>query len=276
MPEDSPRSPLVIVVLLKFTVDVNELKAIPQSLAPDLERAKIRINEFDENAIEEAVRLREKNGGRVIGLSLVPREPPREYILKALAVGLDEITLVCDGCAESGDSLPIATILAAAVRHIVQTKSGGIPDIILCGDISSDSCNGQTGPRVAEELGIGSVSAVTKLEIDQARIKAERTLEGRIDCIETEMPVVLTVGMETNQPRLPTVLQIMGAGRKPIHILSGDVFKDHAANISSQIRTLSIQAPPNRRKQIMVDGEDLAEITAKLLRFLKEDGEVFS
>ena len=80
--------PITIAVLLKFTVDVNQLRVNSQTLAPDFEHAPIRINEFDENAIEEAVRIKEKFGGRVVGISLVNKEPPRDVILRALANGL--------------------------------------------------------------------------------------------------------------------------------------------------------------------------------------------
>jgi electron transfer flavoprotein beta subunit len=265
---------LTIAVLLKFTVDVNQLKVIPKKLSPDFEHAQVRINEFDENAIEEAVQLKEQLGGRVMGLSLVNRFPPREVILRALAVGLDEITLILDGNADLGNSFRISCILTEAIKRIFSSREKGLPDLIICGDMSADGCSGQTGIRVAEELNIPSLSVVTRLEIRNGHVLAERTLENRIENIEAGMPVLITVNSETNQPRLPTVLQIMGAGRKPIRTIQSASLSIGLTDSCSQFRTISIAAPPNHRKQIMVHGENPIEVAENLLRYLREEGEI--
>ncbi|MGH6916615.1 MAG: electron transfer flavoprotein subunit beta/FixA family protein [Geminicoccaceae bacterium] len=209
-----------IAVCTKFVVDPNQLQAEPRTGHPDLARAPFRINTFDENAIEAALQLRARADGRVIGVSLVASPPPRDVMLKALAMGMDALHLIVDPERVAGDPLRVATVLAAALRMVADAEGVGQWDLVLCGEASVDDYNGQTGPRLAQALDLPAVTYATRLEIQGDRLVAERTLEDRAETVETDLPALATVGMEINQPRMPTVLQIMGAGRKPIHELA--------------------------------------------------------
>jgi electron transfer flavoprotein beta subunit len=262
----SPRAePLVSAVLVKFSPDANQLRAHPTTREPELQDAPWRIDDFSENAIEAAVRLKEAHGGRVVGVTVAACEPPRELLLRALAMGVDEFVVVVDGTLDGRDDRAVANRLVAAIGAL------GRVDLVLCGDASADECRGTTGPRVAEALGLPCVSAATKLALEGALLVAERTLEQRVDTVEVALPAVVTVGMETNQPRLPTVLQVMGASRKPIatHVHANANTSGNAA-----IRTVAVRAPPSSRRRVTVQGEGADELAAALVRQLQQIGEV--
>ena len=275
-PENSSRG-LTILVCVKFTVDVNQLQADPATGQPNLARAVYRISNFDENAIEEAVRLKEKHGGRVIGISLAEQSPPRDVALKALAMGVDSLFVVKDARAARGGPGVAATVLAALVEKLVASHDISGWDLILCGDGSADEYNGQVGIRIAEALGVPSVTYVTRLEVAGGSLRADRAGERATETVEASLPAVVTVGMETNQPRMPTVLQIMGGGRKPIVELSlAELDRPDLLDLAAGqvVETEDIYAPPSARKRLVLKGEAVEETVQLLLRHLGEAGEV--
>jgi electron transfer flavoprotein beta subunit len=266
-----------IAVCTKFVVDPNQLQAAPGTGHPDLARAPFRINTFDENAIEAALQLRAQADGRVVGISLVGSPPPRDVMLKALAMGVDALYLIVDPERVATDSLRVACVLAVALRAVADAEGVGQWDLVLCGEASVDDYNGQTGPRLAQALDLPVVSYATRIEVREGRLIAERTLEERAETVESELPALATVGMEINQPRMPTVLQIMGAGRKPIHELAIAALAglDLAAlGGRPTLRSLEVAAPPSARRRIVIEGEDGTVKAAELLRRLGADGEV--
>lgn len=266
-----------IVVCTKFVVDPSQLQAEPATRRPDLARAPFRINTFDENAIEAALQLCPRPAGRVIGVSLVPAPPPKDVMLKALAMGMDALYLVLDPERVAGDPFRVASVLAAALRSLAAAE--GVPhwDLVLCGEASVDEYNGQAGPRLAQALGLPIISYATWLEAGDGRLLAERALEDRAETVEVDLPAVVTVGMEINQPRMPTVLQIMGAGRKPIHELA--IAELHGLDLAAlgrrpTLRSLDVVAPPSARRNVMIEADDAAAMACELLRRLGADGEV--
>ncbi|HLT01803.1 MAG TPA: electron transfer flavoprotein subunit beta/FixA family protein [Geminicoccaceae bacterium] len=266
-----------VVVCTKFVIDPNQLQADPATGRPDLARAPFRINTFDENAIEAALQLGAANGGRVVGVSLVAAPPPRDVMLKALAMGMQALYLVLDPDRIAADPLRIATVLAAALRTAASAEGIERWDLVLCGEASVDDYHGQVGPRLAQALGLPAVTYAARLRVEGERLLAERALEDRAETVETELPALATVGMEINQPRMPTVLQIMGAGRKPIHELAlGALAGLDLAALAERpaVRTLEVAAPPSSRRNIVIEGDDAAAKAAELLRRLGADGEV--
>ncbi len=240
-------------------------------MGPNLRAAPLRISTFDENAIEEAVRIKEKGGGKVIAITLVPFVPPREIILKALAMGVDMAYIIKDEACTDPEPLTTARILSAGVRKI------GAFDLIICGESSIDQFNSQVGPRIAVELGIPSITYVTKLIINGAKVVAERALEDYVETVEAACPVLLTVGGEINQPRLPPVLQIMGASKKPTvewRLQDLGISSEEIALEMRLTRNLEVYAPPSERKRIIVEGETVEESAEMLARMLAEEGVV--
>ncbi|MFO1349848.1 MAG: electron transfer flavoprotein subunit beta/FixA family protein [Gammaproteobacteria bacterium] len=263
-----------LLVCTKFVVDSNLLQAEPASGRPDLKRAPFRINTFDENAIETALQLKASHGGRVIAVSLCASAPPKEVMLKALAMGVDALYLAKHDAGVEADACAIATILADTARGIARLENLARWDLILCGEASVDEYNGQVGPRLAEALGLPVVTYTIRLGLTGSVLRADRALEDRTETVEVELPAVVTVGMEINTPRMPTVLQIMGAGRKPIVDLAPASTSAAPAGVESGIGVLDVISPPSARKQIAIGGETVTDKTNELLRRLGADGEV--
>ena len=261
--------PLTIVVCVKFSPDTAQLRADPETGAPRLAEAPRRIGTFDENALEEAVRLKERHGGRVVALSLVAEDPPPELVLKVLAMGADEACLVEDATADRADSLASARILAAALRKIEGW------DLVLCGEGSIDAYSRQVGPRLGEALGIPVLTHVTRIEERNDRLGVHRSLEDRTLTVEVAPPAVLTVGQEINEPRFATVLQIMGASSKPtVRWALTDVgFEDgETADRMAGVRTLEVYAPRVERECSPIQGNTMEETAGELARVLFEHG----
>jgi electron transfer flavoprotein beta subunit len=267
MPTESTNRPLTSIVCIKYTLDVEEIKVNPVTSEPNLEHATYRINDFDENGIEAALRLRDEHGGRAVAVSVLAERPPDNVLLRALAMGIDELHFVCDPALRDCDALATAAILAALILKL------GTFDCVVCSDTSVDEHRGEVGPRLAEDLQIPSVTHVTGLTVNDNLLRADRALESWIETVEAALPVLLTVGSETNEPRMPTLRQIRQADQKPtVEWRLTDLVSPHVYGDSgSRIRTLATYAPPSVRKRIVVNGEDAEETAGTLVAHLLEE-----
>ena len=258
------------LVCVKYTLDVEEIKVNPATGSPNLELASYRINDFDENGIEAALKLRDDHGGRVLALSVMAERPPDNVLLRALAMGVDELHVVCDRALADCDAMATASILGALVGKL------GPFDLLVCSDTSVDEYRGEVGPRLAEELGLPSVTHVTEITFAHNGVRADRVLESWLETVEVTPPALLTVGSETNDPRLPTLRQIRQADKKPIvewqlpDLVAGDVYGD----CGSRIETLAMYAPPSVRKRLVVTGEDHHQVARALMDHLLEDAAI--
>ena len=260
---------MTIVVCVKVSPDTAQLRSDAQTGAPRLAEAPPRISTFDENALEEAVRLKEKHGAKVLAVSLVAAAPPPELVLRILAIGADEAYLIEDPTAGQADSLASARILAAALDKLEPW------DLLLCGEGSIDDYSRQVGPRLAEALGIPGLTHATRIEVNPSGLEVHRSLEDRTLIVDTPLPVVVTVGQEINVARFPTVLQIMGASKKPTvsWTLSDLGFAEGttAAGMAG-LRTLEVRAPKVERLGRRIDGDSVEEMATTLAHTLVEQG----
>ena len=269
--------PLNILVFIKFVRDPNQLQADADG-HPDLARAPFRISTFDDNAIEAALQLCARHGGRVFGVSVTAGQiPPRDVLLRALAMGIEALYLIKDETKAAADPYRLAVALAAAARAVQAAEKIPSWDLLIAGEASADQFNAQIGPRVAVALDVPAIAYATKLEIQQGRLIANRVTEDSSETLETDLPALVTVGTEINQARIPTVLQVMGASRKPIReIPLSEVpgFEPDALGHGASLRTVDVTAPPSSRKRIIIVGKTAAEMAANLLTLLGADGEV--
>ena len=179
-----------------------------------LDRASVDgvINELDEYAIEEGLRLQEAHGGEVTILSMGP-EKATEAIRKALSMGADKaVHLIDDGLAGSdglGTSLALATVL----------KRIGF-DLVILGSESTDARMGVMASMLSERLGVPQVSLARKVEVDGSAIRIERMTEYGYDKVESTLPAVISVVEKINEPRYPSFKGIMAAKKKPVETLS--------------------------------------------------------
>ena len=269
-------TPLNILVCMKFLPDPSLLQAEPATGRPDLKRAPVRINTFDENAIEAALQLATQHGGRVIALSVCAQAPPKDVVLKALAMGVSAVFLVRDDEGIASDAFRVATILAAAARTIAAREKFPHWDLLICGEASVDEYNEQVGLRLAAALDLPVVSYATKLTVQNGVLHADRAVEDRSESVEVGLPALATVGMEINSARMPTILQIMGAGRKPVIELAPAELDLDTEQLKTRpsVEVLDVFSPPSTRKQVVIKGDSSDEIVMELLRRLSADGEV--
>ena len=254
---------------IKRCLDVTQLRADPDTREPVTTDVPFKISDFDKNALEEAVRLKEGHGGKVTVIT-VGTPDSRGIMKEALASGADEGVVISDEAFSEIDSLWTATILSAALRHISKW------DLIICGEGSIDEYGMQVGPRLAETLGIPQLTFVRKLTYSTEKIIVERDSEGRVEVLEARLPALITVGLEINEPRYPTLIQLMQASKKPIREFgANDLGLEHEKlnYQASGFKTLQLKAPSAERRKIRMDG-DYEEEARKLVKTLIELGVV--
>ncbi len=202
-----------IVVLAKQVPNTSEVRIDPKTGNLIREGVESIINPEDRHALELALRIKDSEGGQVTVLSMGPPQAI-EVICECLATGADRGILLTDKAFAGADTWATSTTLGLALRRV------GEFDLILAGRQAVDGDTAQIGPQVAEFLGIPQLTYVSKLEVRQGTVIAERTLEDGCERIEAPTPVLVTVLASLNEPRHPTVSGILGAAseRAPVEI----------------------------------------------------------
>ncbi len=228
-----------IIVCIKQIYDVGQIKVDTASKRPITEGVTRKISDFDKNALEEAVRIKESHGGKVLAFIRGTNDAAKE----ALAMGADEAFIYNT----DADSLGTASLLAGIIRKMKY-------DLIICGEASIDEYSFQIGPRLAQALGIPVLTYARKIEFKDGGVVVERDLENRYEVVKALLPALITVTREINEPRIPTLLQILGASKKKITEISPQ--KPEVG-----IETLSTLAVEMKRKEIILkDVETLARV----------------
>jgi electron transfer flavoprotein beta subunit len=251
-----------VIVCVKQTVDLQQVRIRKETRQPVLENIPLTLGTIDKSALEEAVRIKEKVGGKIFVVSVGP-ETLEETIKEALAMGADEAILVTASELDGAESAKAALLLAGAIKQMEGY------DLILLGEGSADNYSGQVGPRLAEILDLPQVTYVRSLQVDARKVKAVRSLEDFLEEVELEIPALISVVSEINEPRLPAVSQILRAGRKPQKILKPADLPVQLAGGRS-VETMSNLAPVQERKGILFK-EGLKELP-NLVLALKEEG----
>ncbi len=246
-----------IAVCVKRVPDTeSRIKIGADGKSIDESGVKFVMNPYDEFAVEEALRLKEKAGaGEVVILSLGP-DAAQETIRTALAMGADRGVLL--KAAPSPDPLVAARAIAA------ELKDGGF-DLILFGKIAIDDYSQAVGTMVGELLGLPSVSAVAHLELADGKGTAEREIEGGMEVVEFTLPAVITADKGLNEPRYPALKGIMAAKKKPLEVKVADA-------TPGGVTVLELCLPPARKEGRIV-GEGPAAVPA-LLAALRNEAKV--
>jgi electron transfer flavoprotein beta subunit len=257
-----------IIVCIKQVPDTTNVRINPETNTLVREGVVSIVNPFDMYALEEALRLREKHGGEVTAITMGPPQAA-DALREAIGLGVDKAVLVSDRAFAGADTLATAYTLACTIRTL------GVPDLILMGRQAIDGDTGQVGPGVAENLGIGHVTDIRKIEeIADGRIVVERLMEEGYARIATRLPVVLTVVKEINVPRLPSLKGKMAARKAEIPVLaSGTIGADpeRLGLNGSPTQVMSIFTPPKPSGGKRYTGEP-AETVAALLAGLADAG----
>lgn len=252
-----------VYVILKQTFDTEEKIKIEDGRVAE-EGVKFVINPYDEYAVEEAIRIKEQNGGKVIVLSLGP-ERSAEALRTALAMGADEAVLIASRGIPS-DEYSVSILLAAYF-------AGKAYDLILGGNFSIDNGSGQVALRLSEILGIPHVSSITKLELIEGKANVERDAEGDLEQIEVSLPALFTAQQGLNEPRYPSLPGIMKAKKKPFLHLTLSEFNLTADQLCARVEQIELLTPPARLAGQILQGDIYAQ-TAKLVELLRSKSKV--
>ncbi len=257
-----------IIVCLKAAFDVSQLKVDPATRQLITAGAPKKISDFDKNALEEAVRIKERLGGVEVFTLTISSEDAKAVLREALAIGADKAYFINDPAVASMDTSGTAYVLAQAVRKI-----GGF-DLILGGEASLDSFSGLVGSRLSELLGLPQMTSVKKLMVEGDVLTAERALEDASETVRVKMPAVATVTREINQPRIPSLMMIMKASKKEIVNWTLADLVIQQERITPKVEVIEVLAPKMERKKIMIKGETVQEVAEKLAKALIQEGVV--
>jgi electron transfer flavoprotein beta subunit len=276
-----------IVVVISQTQDTEAKISVASSGdAIDTSSMKWVLNPYDEFAVEEALRIKEKFGGEV---TLVTMGPARvaEAIRTGLAMGADSAVHIKDDNFGSSDNYAIGKVIASEIKKL------GEYDLVFTGFKIIDQESVQVGIHIAEELGIPHVALVSKIiriDPDQKRITCQKEIDGGHVVVEVPLPALITCPDGMNEPRYASLPGIMKAKKKPLKEVTINDIDLSAIGLSvedlgkggSRVKTTNIRVPQIERKlkiitgkdNPMVKGDEVKESARELLRLLREEAKV--
>jgi len=255
-----------IVVCLKITPKIEQVKFDEQKKTIIREGVENEINDADKNALEAALKLKDSVGGTVVVLSMGP--PSFEPFLKlAVAMGADDAVLLSDRAFAGADTYATSRVLVAGVEKLKPY------DVVLCGEASSDGSTEQVPPSIAEWLGIAHVSYASELGVVGDKVRARREITDGHEVVEVKPPVLASVQLGCNSPRFPdfrrkrwadkefklTTFNIQDLGFAPADVgLEGS---------RTEVTGLSKMRVPERKREYIQGTED--EVVKRLVQIVK-------
>ena len=239
------------LVAVKRVVDYNvKVRVKADGTGVDIANVKMSMNPFDEIAVEEAVRLKEKGAiTEVIAVSCGVTQC-QETLRTAMAIGADRAILV--ETAEELQPLAVAKLLKALVDREQ-------PHLVILGKQAiDDDCN-QTGQMLAALAGLPQATFASKVEIADGRAQVTREVDGGLETLSVALPAIVTTDLRLNEPRYVTLPNIMKAKKKTLEVLKP---ADLGVDVTSRIKTLQVSEPPKRGAGVKV--ADVAALVAKL------------
>jgi electron transfer flavoprotein beta subunit len=241
-----------VLVPVKRVVDYNvKIRVKADGSGVELANVKMSMNPFDEIAVEEAIRLKEKGAvTEIVAVSVGPAKA-QETIRTALAMGADRGILV-----ETGEEAVEPLAVAKLLKAIVEAEQPGL--VILGKQAIDDDCN-QTGQMLAALLGWPQGTFASKLAIDGSTLNVTREVDGGLESIKLKMPAIVTTDLRLNEPRYASLPNIMKAKKKPL-----DTKKpaDLGVDVAARLKVLKTTEPPGRKAGVKVGSA--AELVAKL------------
>jgi electron transfer flavoprotein beta subunit len=238
-------------VAVKRVVDYNvKVRVKSDGTGVDIANVKMSMNPFDEIAVEEAVRLKEKGVvTEVIAVSCGPTQA-QETLRTAMAIGADRAILV-----ESTDELqPLA--IAKLLKALVDKEQ---PSLVILGKQAIDDDNNQTGQMLAALAGLPQATFASKVELAADGASVTREVDGGLETLKLTLPAVVTTDLRLNEPRYVTLPNIMKAKKKPLEVVKPS---DLGVDVAPRIQTLKVSEPPKRSAGIKVP--DVATLVDKL------------
>jgi electron transfer flavoprotein beta subunit len=252
---------------VKIAVCVKHVPEQARKIDPETKRldrsGEGAINPFDVHAVEEALRIKEAQGGEVVVVTMGP-SGAQDSVRKALAMGADEALMIADDAAAGSDLVATANALAAALE-----REGA--DLVVFGQQASDSDGAVVWAAVADRLRLPVISQVAELEVSEGKVRGKRQTEFGYDVIEAPTPAVLAVSDAINEPRYPSLKGIMGARSKPqrtVSLAELGVDGERVGEPGSKTTVEALNDPPPRGDTVKI--EDDGSAADKILEFIAE------
>jgi len=258
---------LKIIVCVKQVIDTGAAISIHGGKV-DAEGSPRVLNPYDEFAVEEAIRVRERIPDTTVTLVSLGPEVFKDTLRKGLAMGADHAVHLLDPAFEGLDGLGVALALSRAIQSMEY-------DLVLCGRQAVDDDMAQIGPALAVFLGIPFATVITRLELgeDERTAEVARQVEGGSEILETPLPALFTCQKGLNEPRLPSLKGMMAAKKKQIQVLDAAAIGFEAATMGASANRLQedeLTLPPSRQKGVILEGSG-TETCSQLAKILRED-----
>ena len=250
-----------VLVPVKRVIDYNvKVRVRPDGSGVDLANVKMSMNPFDENAIEEAVRLKEAGvAEEVIAVSVgVPQA--RAVLMTAMAMGADRAILIVASDDPHDDIEPLA--VAKLLKAVVDEEQ---PGVVLMGKQAIDNDLNATGQMLAALMGSSQATFASKLEVGDGRATVTREVDGGLQVVDVKLPCVVTVDLRMNEPRYPSLPNIQKAKRKPFDQKTPE---DFGIDVTPRLNILRTVEPVERQAGVIVGS------VAELVEKLREEAEV--
>jgi electron transfer flavoprotein beta subunit len=258
-----------VIVCIKQVPDTTDVKIDPQTNTLIREGVASIINPFDMYAVEEGIRLKERFGGKSVVVTMGP--PQAETALReALSMGIDQVIHLSDRVFAGSDTWATSMILARAIAKVRDF------DLIICGKQASDGDTAQVGPGIATHLNLPQATYVRKIDevyLDQTpkAIKLERLLEEGFEILELQLPALITVVKEINEPRLPSLKGKIRAKKEPVTVWKHTDIGINEAEVGlkgSPTQVIKIFNPPAKTGGKFLHGEP-HEMVEELVKEIK-------
>lgn len=254
-----------IAVLIKQVPGTDNVQMDPETGVMIRTNKGNIINPLDENALEEALRIkRTRDGVQVLAVSMGP-ESAMKAVREAVAMGADGGVLLSGRAFAGADTIATARVLAAAVRRL-----GGV-DLVLCGERATDGETGQTGPMVAAHLGIPVQTYVHRLAVADGAVTVERLVEGGFERVEVRLPALVTVVKGINEPGFPTLAGKLRAREAAVPVWGPEelgLAPEELGLKGSPTRVVKIFSPKLSRDTVMCRWDNTGRAVNELLEFL--------
>ena len=251
------------IVCIKQVPDTAEVRINPETNTLIREGVPSIINPYDLHAVEAALQIREKVGGKVTVITMGPPQA-EEALRETVSMGVDEVKLISDRAFAGSDTWATSYTLSKAIEKLGY-------DIILCGKQAIDGDTAQVGPEVAEFLNIPHIAYVKKIEdVGASSIKVHRLMDDGYDVVESSVPVLLTVVKEINVPRLPSLKGKMAAKKAVIERMDSKAIDAEEENLGlkgSPTQVKNIFAPQAKTERKVLEGTLEQQIDALIEEF---------
>jgi electron transfer flavoprotein alpha/beta subunit len=254
-----------IIVLVKQVPDTSEVKINRETNTLIRDGVPSIINPYDRYAIEEALRLREKHGGKVTAVTMGPPQAA-EALKEAVSLGVDDVVLLSDRAFAGADTWATSYALSQGIRKV------GEYDLVIAGKQAIDGDTAQVGPETADMLGIPFIAYIRKIEqVEGRKMIAERLMDEGYDVVETSLPALITVVKEINEPRVPSLKGKMKAKNLKVTAwtakdIGADEEKIGLKGSPTQVVRIFPPVPRGQREILSGSIEDQVATVAKKLK----------